>query len=208
MQDNQETMEGSEEKACAIARSHKSTILYRITMGAVVASAPTVGSNHEIYEYKGVRFGLIDLGGQSSLRATWNQYFADTAAIILVIDSNDPARLALAKAELQKLVKAEVSGGVMGSGKSARDGASEVECEHYGHAQVAPMTAGPSPITLMAPIRDVLTCRNCALPSYSSLPTSRTSRPPRAASRPRRCRKGLASRTSANASGKLWAARR
>ncbi|CAK9786037.1 unnamed protein product [Cutaneotrichosporon oleaginosum] len=85
----------------------KSTILYRITMGAVVASAPTVGSNHEIYEYKGVRFGLIDLGGQSSLRATWNQYFADTAAIILVIDSNDAARLALAKAELQKLVKAE-----------------------------------------------------------------------------------------------------
>jgi ADP-ribosylation factor-like protein 5B len=105
--------EGREAWSC---RSHQSTILYRITMGAVVASAPTVGSNHEIYEYKGVRFGLIDLGGQSSLRATWNQYFADTAAIILVIDSNDAARLALAKAELQKLVKAEVSvgGGVMG----------------------------------------------------------------------------------------------
>lgn len=84
-------------------------------MGAVVASAPTVGSNHEIYEYKGVRFGLIDLGGQSSLRATWNQYFADTAAIILVIDSNDAGRLALAKAELQKLVKAEVSDDVAGA---------------------------------------------------------------------------------------------
>lgn len=78
-------------------------------MGAVVASAPTVGSNHEVYEYKGVRFGLIDLGGQSSLRQTWNQYFTGTTAIILVIDSNDAGRLALAKAELQKLVKAEVS---------------------------------------------------------------------------------------------------
>lgn len=79
-------------------------------MGSVVASAPTVGSNHEIYDYKGVRFGLIDLGGQSSLRSSWNQYFAETEAIILVIDSNDPARLNLAKQELQKLVKAEVGG--------------------------------------------------------------------------------------------------
>lgn len=78
-------------------------------MGAVVASVPNVGSNHEIYDYKGVRFGLIDLGGQSSLRSSWNQYFADTEAIILVIDSNDAARMSLAKAELQKLVKAEVS---------------------------------------------------------------------------------------------------
>lgn len=78
-------------------------------MGAVVASAPTVGSNSEIYDYKGVRFGLVDLGGQSSLRSAWSQYFADTAAIILVIDSNDSARLSLAKAELQKLVKNEVS---------------------------------------------------------------------------------------------------
>ncbi|RSH87716.1 uncharacterized protein EHS24_000232 [Apiotrichum porosum] len=85
----------------------KSTILYRITMGAVVASAPTVGSNHEIYDYKGVRFGLIDLGGQSSLRSSWSQYFADTEAIILVIDSNDAARLSLAKTELQKLTKAD-----------------------------------------------------------------------------------------------------
>lgn len=78
-------------------------------MGAVVASAPTVGSNSEIYDYKGVRFGLVDLGGQSSLRSAWSQYFADTAAIILVIDSNDSARLGLAKAELQKLVQNEVS---------------------------------------------------------------------------------------------------
>lgn len=83
-------------------------------MGSVVASAPTVGSNHEIYDYKGVRFGLIDLGGQSSLRSSWSQYFAETQAIILVIDSNDAARLALAKAELQKLVKADVSGNRVG----------------------------------------------------------------------------------------------
>jgi ADP-ribosylation factor-like protein 5B len=75
----------------------------------VVASAPTVGSNHEIYDYKGVRFGLIDIGGQTSLRASWNQYFVGTSAIILVIDSSDAGRLPLAKVELQKLTQAEVS---------------------------------------------------------------------------------------------------
>lgn len=79
-------------------------------MGSVVSSAPTVGSNHEIYDYKGVKLGLVDVGGQTSLRASWGQYFVNTAAIILVIDSSDSARLPLAKAELQKLVADEVSG--------------------------------------------------------------------------------------------------
>ncbi len=78
-------------------------------MGSIVASAPTVGSNHEIYDYKGVRFGLIDIGGQTNLRASWSQYFIGTAAIILVIDSSDVGRLPLAKAELQKFVTDEVS---------------------------------------------------------------------------------------------------
>lgn len=86
-------------------------MLYRITMGAAVSvtTAPTVGSNHEIYDYKGVRFGLIDIGGQTSLRASWSQYFQGTTAVILVIDSSDSARLGLAKSELDKIVKHEVS---------------------------------------------------------------------------------------------------
>ncbi|KAK6909507.1 hypothetical protein I203_103527 [Kwoniella mangroviensis CBS 8507] len=85
----------------------KSTILYRITMGSVVASAPTVGSNHEIYDYKGVRFGLIDIGGQTSLRSSWSQYFLGTEAIILVVDSSDSARLGMVKQELMKLIADE-----------------------------------------------------------------------------------------------------
>ncbi|ODN81592.1 hypothetical protein L202_02004 [Cryptococcus amylolentus CBS 6039] len=85
----------------------KSTILYRITMGSVVASAPTVGSNHEIYDYKGVRFGLIDIGGQTSLRGSWSQYFQGAEAVILVIDSSDSARLGVVKQELMKIVADE-----------------------------------------------------------------------------------------------------
>jgi len=78
-------------------------------MRSVVASAPTVGSNYERYEWKGVNFGLIDIGGQTSLRSSWSQYFVGTSAIILVIDSSDAGRLPLAKAELDKLTQAEVS---------------------------------------------------------------------------------------------------
>ena len=74
----------------------------------MVASAPTVGSNYERYEWKGVNFGLIDIGGQTSLRSSWSQYFVGTSAIILVIDSSDAGRLPLAKAELDKLTQAEV----------------------------------------------------------------------------------------------------
>lgn len=73
-------------------------------MGTVVASPATVGSNHEIHEYKGVRFGMTDLGGQTSLRSNWPQYFQGTTAVIMVIDSSDPARLGMAKAELGKIV--------------------------------------------------------------------------------------------------------
>ena len=82
----------------------QSTILYRITMGTVVASPATVGSNHEIHEYKGVRFGMTDLGGQTSLRSNWPQYFQGTTAVIMVIDSSDPGRLGMAKSELGKIV--------------------------------------------------------------------------------------------------------
>jgi ADP-ribosylation factor-like protein 5B len=51
---------------------------------------------------------LIDIGGQTSLRSSWSQYFVGTSAIILVIDSSDAGRLPLAKAELDKLTQAEV----------------------------------------------------------------------------------------------------
>ena len=77
-------------------------------MGSIVTSAPTVGSNHEIYDYKGVRFGLIDIGGQTALRQNWVQYYGGTTAVIVVIDSSDRERMGLVKAELAKIVVDEV----------------------------------------------------------------------------------------------------
>jgi hypothetical protein len=55
------------------------------------------------------RFSLWDLGGQTTLRSSWSQYHAGTAAVILVVDSTDRARLGLVREELNKLLEAEVS---------------------------------------------------------------------------------------------------
>ncbi|KAG8969809.1 hypothetical protein FRC03_000635 [Tulasnella sp. 419] len=81
----------------------KTTILYKVTMGEAVETAPTVGSNHEVFEYKNLRFALWDIGGQTAIRASWPQYFASARAVILVIDSTDTQRLELNKEELHRI---------------------------------------------------------------------------------------------------------
>ncbi|CAH7668716.1 arf/Sar family protein [Phakopsora pachyrhizi] len=81
----------------------KSTILYKITMGEVVSTAPTVGANQELFEYKNLKIRMWDLGGQTSLRSSWSTYYSQAKALIMVIDSTDRARLSLAKQELHKV---------------------------------------------------------------------------------------------------------
>lgn len=81
----------------------KTTILYKVTMGEVVETAPTVGSNQEVFEYKNLKFILWDIGGQTAIRASWSEYFKSARAVILVVDSTDYARLELAKQELHRI---------------------------------------------------------------------------------------------------------
>lgn len=52
---------------------------------------------------------IYDLGGQTSLRASWSEYFQAVKAVILVVDSSDRARLGLVKEELGKILQAEAS---------------------------------------------------------------------------------------------------
>ncbi|KAL7412037.1 putative ADP-ribosylation factor [Mrakia frigida] len=85
----------------------KTTILYKVTMGEVVATAPTIGSNHETYTYKNLTFNLWDIGGQTALRQSWSQFYTKTKAVVVVIDSSDRARLGLVREELGKLMAAE-----------------------------------------------------------------------------------------------------
>ncbi|CAD2221781.1 Arf/Sar family, other [Angomonas deanei] len=82
----------------------KTSILYRLHLGDVVSTVPTVGFNLETLEYKNLSFEVWDLGGQTGIRPYWRCYFNDTDAIIYVVDSTDRDRLGVAKHELYALL--------------------------------------------------------------------------------------------------------
>ena len=46
----------------------KTTILYRLQVGEVVTTIPTIGFNVEQVTYKNLKFQVWDLGGQTSIR--------------------------------------------------------------------------------------------------------------------------------------------
>lgn len=48
-----------------------------------------------------------DLGGQTSIRPYWRCYYADTKAVVYVVDSSDRERLGINKAELLAMLSEE-----------------------------------------------------------------------------------------------------
>jgi len=71
----------------------KTTILYKLKLGEVVTTIPTIGFNVETVEYKNISFTVWDVGGQDKIRPLWRHYYANTQGIIFVIDSNDRDRV-------------------------------------------------------------------------------------------------------------------
>ncbi|KAL9054356.1 MAG: hypothetical protein Q9206_003578 [Seirophora lacunosa] len=82
----------------------KTTLLYRLKIGEVVTTIPTIGFNVESVTYKNLNFNVWDLGGQTSIRPYWRCYYANTAAVIFVIDSTDIERLSTASDELAAML--------------------------------------------------------------------------------------------------------
>ncbi|KAI4317915.1 hypothetical protein L6164_025743 [Bauhinia variegata] len=82
----------------------QTTTLYKLHLGEVVTTNPTVGSNVEELVYKNIRFEVWDLGGQERLRTSWATYYRGTHAVIVVIDSSDRARISIMKDELFRLL--------------------------------------------------------------------------------------------------------
>ena len=78
----------------------KTTILYKLQMGEVVTTVPTIGFNVETVQYKNLRFQVWDLGGQTSIRPYWRCYYQNTNAVIYVVDSADQERMGISKQEL------------------------------------------------------------------------------------------------------------
>jgi ADP-ribosylation factor-like protein 1 len=85
----------------------KTTLLYRLKIGEVVTTIPTVGFNVESVTYKTLNFNVWDLGGQTSIRPYWRCYYANTAAVVFVIDSTDVDRLHTAQEELRAMLDEE-----------------------------------------------------------------------------------------------------
>lgn len=83
----------------------KTTILYKLKLGEVVTTIPTIGFNVETVEYKNISFTVWDVGGQDKIRPLWRHYFQNTQGLIFVIDSNDRERIAEAKDELHKMLQ-------------------------------------------------------------------------------------------------------
>uniref|UniRef100_H3ALK4 ADP-ribosylation factor-like protein 14 n=1 Tax=Latimeria chalumnae TaxID=7897 RepID=H3ALK4_LATCH len=51
----------------------KTTILYKLQVGEVVTTIPTIGFNVETVTYKKLKFQVWDLGGQTSIRRPWER---------------------------------------------------------------------------------------------------------------------------------------
>merc|ERR1711972_243447 len=77
----------------------KTTLLYKLHLGEVVTTIPTIGFNVEEVEYKNIRFTVWDIGGQDRIRRLWRHYYAGTHGVIFVIDSNDRDRIQDARDE-------------------------------------------------------------------------------------------------------------
>ena len=67
----------------------KTTILYKLKLGEVVTTIPTIGFNVETVEYKNISFTVWDVGGQDKIRNLWRHYYQNTQGLIFVVDSND-----------------------------------------------------------------------------------------------------------------------
>jgi len=85
----------------------KTTLLYRLQVGEVVTTIPTIGFNVEQVTYKNLKFQVWDLGGQTSIRPYWRCYYSNTDAIIYVVDSADRDRIGISKQELVSMLEEE-----------------------------------------------------------------------------------------------------
>uniref|UniRef100_H2Z2X7 ADP-ribosylation factor n=2 Tax=Ciona savignyi TaxID=51511 RepID=H2Z2X7_CIOSA len=82
----------------------KTTVLYKLKLGEIVTTIPTIGFNVETVEYKNISFTVWDVGGQDKIRPLWRHYFQNTQGLIFVVDSNDCERISEASDELHRML--------------------------------------------------------------------------------------------------------
>ncbi|GAA6001315.1 ADP-ribosylation factor-like protein 2 [Rhodotorula paludigena] len=85
----------------------KTTICKAILGEDVDEVSPTLGFNIRTIVHQGYSLNVWDIGGQTSLRPYWRNYFEQTDAVIWVVDSSDRARMEDCRKELHELLKEE-----------------------------------------------------------------------------------------------------
>jgi len=85
----------------------KTTILYRLKLGEVLTTVPTVGFNVETVQYRNCSLTVWDIGGQDKIRKLWRYYYQGTQGLIYVVDSSDRDRVEDAREELFKMIGEE-----------------------------------------------------------------------------------------------------
>lgn len=85
----------------------KTTMLYKMKLGEVVQSIPTIGFNVESVQYKNTSLNVWDVGGQDRIRPLWQYYFNNTQAVIFVVDASDTDRISEARDTLLGMMRHE-----------------------------------------------------------------------------------------------------
>lgn len=66
----------------------KTTLLYKLKLGEIIESIPTVGFNLETFTYKDIKLCIWDIEGNPGANQLWIQYYTQIQGIIYVIDSS------------------------------------------------------------------------------------------------------------------------
>ena len=94
---------------CGLDAAGKTTIVYKMKLGEVVNTVPTIGFNVETLRYKKVIFTVWDFGFTqgNKIKLIVKHYYTNTQGLIFVVDSSDKDRVELAKEELHRMLGEE-----------------------------------------------------------------------------------------------------
>ena len=87
--------------------SGKTTIIKSFLSQDPTSTSPTLGFTINTLKYKSNTINFWDIGGQTTIRSYWRNYFEETDGVIWVVDSSDKLRLKDCKDELHNLLKQE-----------------------------------------------------------------------------------------------------
>ncbi|KAL4217764.1 hypothetical protein ACF0H5_022503 [Mactra antiquata] len=82
----------------------KTTILYRLKLGEIVTTIPTIGFNVETVNILNFNVTAWDVGGRNKMRPLYRHYYTNTHGLVYIIDSNDKERFEYAIDELRRFV--------------------------------------------------------------------------------------------------------